>query len=256
MVKNMRVSKSVTDSLIRCVLLTIYAAGIIGILYKLSIIVIAYKLSQVEVTSRKTLTTSNTKSLRTNTKEKYAPPSTYTAGSMKGLESDLDVKIISTEYFDSLLASAYAHPRKRKMYDLTKNPEKNSMQSLMNVWTNGSFSPVHKHPDFSEAFVVLKGALAFFTFSEQGRATCTVLSPSATPSIIVEKGVWHAMTAAPPELGWPGHAIIFEMSGHLFTPHMTTKVLAPFAPEAGDPLNGDPGYFATILKLCPLARQG
>ena len=82
-----------------------------------------------------------------------------------------------------------------------------------------------------KAFVALKGALAFFTFSSDGKEVkCTVLSnmhsssKPATPSIIVEKGVWHAMTAAPPELGWPGHAVIFEMSGHFYEPKKATKV--------------------------------
>ena len=82
-----------------------------------------------------------------------------------------------------------------------------------------------------KAFVALKGALAFFTFSSDGKEVkCTVLSniqsssKPVTPSIIVEKGVWHAMTAAPPELGWPGHAVIFEMSGHFYEPKKATKV--------------------------------
>eukprot|EP01037_Dinobryon_pediforme_P018178 gene18178-18428_t len=59
------------------------------------------------------------------------------------------------------------------------------------------------------------------------------------------------MTAAPPELGWPGHAVIFEMSGHYYDPLKSTKVLAPFAPKFGDGLDGDPTYFAQLLRLCP-----
>lgn len=53
----------------------------------------------------------------------------------------------------------------------------------------------------------------------------------SNPSIIVEKGVWHAMTAAPPELGWPGHAVIFEMSGHYYDPLKSTKVGIMILPE-------------------------
>lgn len=85
--------------------------------------------------------------------EVFAPPSSFKAGSVNGLEPELDVKIVSSVYFDSIVSAATKHPRKRKMYDLTKDPKSNSMQSLMNVWTNGSFSPVHKHPDFSEVSI-------------------------------------------------------------------------------------------------------
>ncbi len=70
--------------------------------------------------------------------------------------------------------------------------------------------------------MILEGALAFFVFSEKGEATCHVLSSSdsirgvggirhgggqggaaaaSNRVIIVEKNEWHAMTAAPPELG-------------------------------------------------------
>ena len=44
------------------------------------------------------------------------------------------------------------------MIDLTKDPPNNSLQSLMNTWVNGSYSPVHKHPDYAEVnfnFIVI-----------------------------------------------------------------------------------------------------
>jgi hypothetical protein len=111
--------------------------------------------------------------------------------------------------------------------------------------------------------VVLEGALAFFTFSEDGsQVDCHVLSnvPSSLPSfnisspqsfpvvgrhngtrssrtlrsasrpnehdvaIIVEKGQYHAMTAAPLELGYPGYSVIFEISAHKYDPAVNTKV--------------------------------
>lgn len=94
--------------------------------------------------------------------------------------------------------------------------------------TNGSFSPVHKHLEYSEAFVILEGALAFFVFTDDGIPTCHVISNKVEPSkraIIVEKNTIHAMTAAPPELGYPGYAVVFETSGHKFDTSKPTKVL-------------------------------
>jgi hypothetical protein len=43
-------------------------------------------------------------------------------------------------------------------------------------------------------------------------------------AIIVEKNGWHAMTAAPVELGYPGYAVIFEISGHTYDTSKATKV--------------------------------
>lgn len=184
--------------------------------------------------------------------------------SIPSLNPDLPSKVISSKIFDELISTATNHPRKRKMVDLTRDPPTNTMQTLMNTWINGSFSPVHKHTQYSEAFVVLKGALAFFTYSPDGsEIRCNVLTDGAVVrgnsnsnsdrAIIVEKNQWHAMTAAPTTLGYPGVAIIFEMSGHKYDTSVPTKVLAPFAPVYGDGLNGDPVYFDKILKLCPKA---
>lgn len=43
-------------------------------------------------------------------------------------------------------------------------------------------------------------------------------------AMIVERGQYHAMTAAPVELGYPGYSIIFEISGHVYNPSANTKV--------------------------------
>lgn len=44
-------------------------------------------------------------------------------------------------------------------------------------------------------------------------------------ALIVEKNGWHAMTAAPVELGYPGYAVIFEISGHTYDTSKATKVM-------------------------------
>lgn len=81
----------------------------------------------------------------------YAAPSNkYAAGNTVGLETHRDVKVVSAKKFDDLIAAATSHTRKRKMTDLTKDPKKNSMQTLINTWTDGSYSPVHRHNDYSE----------------------------------------------------------------------------------------------------------
>lgn len=172
--------------------------------------------------------------------------------SFAGLDSTNNVKTIGGNCFQNLIETATLSQRKRKMVDLTKDAEQNSMQTLLNTWIEGSYSPVHSHMDYSEAFYIVEGSLAFFTFSESGdKVDCHILSSNPQHKegvrvIIVEKGQWHAMTAAPRSMGYPGHAIIFETSGHKFEASKPTKTLAPFAP-VGDTLNGDPGTFLFYL---------
>ena len=74
----------------------------------------------------------------------------YAAGSLEGVEPNKQVKVISGHSFEGMINAAQDHKRKRKMVDLTKNPEKNSMQTLINIWMDGSYSPIHKHTDYSE----------------------------------------------------------------------------------------------------------
>lgn len=170
------------------------------------------------------------------------------------LSSSSDVKPVNSNYFARLLEEARQHPRKRRMTDLTKDPQTNTMQVLINTWTEGSYSPVHMHEEYSEVFSILEGALAFFTFTGDGVPTCHILSSQgeADRAIIVEKQQYHAMTALPTSLGYPGYAIVFENSGHSFSPSKKTKVTAKWAPvvmkEWG--IDGDKEYFNDILQKC------
>ena len=61
------------------------------------------------------------------------------------------------------------------------------------------------------------------------------------------------MTAAPKALGYPGHAIVFETSGHYYSNSTATKVLAPFAPHDAEGVDGDKIFFQEILRTCPKA---
>jgi len=58
----------------------------------------------------------------------------YAAGELDGVSKNQDIKVISAAMFPGMIKSAKGHPRKRKMIDLTKDPPKNSIQTLMNTW--------------------------------------------------------------------------------------------------------------------------
>lgn len=99
------------------------------------------------------------------------PSTKYAAVDVKGLHRNNDVKVVAAEKFSDLIVAAKNHPRKRKMNDLTKNAESNSMQTLINTWTDGSYSPVHKHVDYSE--VMCYGG-RFIKFRNAGMQTFKV----------------------------------------------------------------------------------
>lgn len=113
--------------------------------------------------------------------------------------------------------------------------------------------------EYAESFTALDGALAFFTFTDGGEATCHILhdgkSGGTARAIVIEKNEWHAMCAAPKSLGYPGHAIVFETSGHYYNTSAATKVLAPFAPHDAEGVDGDKTFFTTILQKCPPAQK-
>jgi hypothetical protein len=81
---------------------------------------------------------------------KLTPSTKYSAGVVPSLETNKDVKVVSANLFDTMVGIAKTHSRKRKMLDLTKHAENNSMQTLINTWTEGSYSPVHRHDGYSE----------------------------------------------------------------------------------------------------------
>lgn len=94
-------------------------------------------------------------------KEPYAtvaPSNIYAA--QKGFDSiensngnSRGLKTVDGKLFPKLIETAKNHPRKRKMIDITEDPTKNSLQTLLNTWTDGSYSPVHKHYEYAEVIV-------------------------------------------------------------------------------------------------------
>lgn len=108
----------------------------------------------------------------------------------------------------------------------------------------------------------MEGDLAFFTFNSDGsQSECHILSAGTsvtqTPGsgskdsandnnnnnkfsqnndnnnsnsggrnavIVIERGQYHALTAAPKSLGYAGYSVVFEASGRKFDPAVSTKV--------------------------------
>ena len=76
---------------------------------------------------------------------KARPSPWHAADGTGGVRSADGVKPVFAAGFKDLVSAAQAHPRKRRMTDLTRTPSENGLQNLVNVWSEGSYSPVHLH---------------------------------------------------------------------------------------------------------------
>jgi cupin fold WbuC family metalloprotein len=98
------------------------------------------------------------------------------------------------------------------------------------VMMRGTYIAPHRHldPPKPEAFVVLEGELAFFTFDDEGRIATRHLLGRDPVGIDVRAGVWHSMAVL------SEHAVCYEVKPGPYAP-VTDKTFAPWAPREGDP---------------------
>ena len=172
--------------------------------------------------------------------------------------TSLTGKVVDGSSVDKMIESALAHPRKRKMFDFTNDPVNNDLQVLVNAWTEGSYSPVHFHKDYDEVFVSISGALAFFTFDIIGKEpTCQIISgdKAGTRLVVVPKNGYHAMTAAPKSMGYPGVAVVLESSAHKFKVNKPTKFLSSHYSTENNGQDGTEKDFTELLTYCPSANK-
>ena len=76
---------------------------------------------------------------------KARPSPWHAADGTGGVRSADGVKPVFAAGFKDLISAAQAHPRRRRMSDFTRTPSENGLQNLMNIWAEGSYSPVHLH---------------------------------------------------------------------------------------------------------------
>ena len=90
--------------------------------------------------------------------------------------------------------AAEESPRKRIMFPVQRS-QGDVVQRLINFLQPGTYIRPHRHPmeGASETMIVLKGALCFQTFDEQGEVTerITLNAGSAECMADIVPGVWH-----------------------------------------------------------------
>lgn len=135
--------------------------------------------------------------------------------------------------FDEVLARAAASPRGRINHNFHPTLE-DPVHRFLNVVTRGSYVTPHRHttPPRSESFVVLRGAIAFWIFDDDGTVHLTsVLEEPGRGrecGIDVPPGEWHSMAAL------SDHAVCFEVKAGPYV-RVSDKDFAPWAPREGQP---------------------
>lgn len=155
------------------------------------------------------------------------------------------VVTFGAELFTTLGSRARSVPRLRTNHDFHLGPEDGS-QRFLNVLARGTYVPPHRHvaPPKSEAFVVLRGEIAFFVFDDDGTIRSAQrlgdpLQDTLPCGIDLLPGVWHCLTALSEV------AVCYEVKPGPYEVG-GDKVLAPWAPPEGDP--GVAEYLALLVS--------
>ncbi|MEM9848367.1 MAG: WbuC family cupin fold metalloprotein, partial [Bacteroidota bacterium] len=108
--------------------------------------------------------------------------------------SDNDLTIIHTAQMEQLILAARQSPRKRMILPFHKSDDA-LLHRMFNAIQPGSYIPPHRHfrSQKAESIILLRGAIAYFTFSEKGEVT----------------GIYH-LKAGSPQFGMDTEPTIFH----------------------------------------------
>lgn len=142
-----------------------------------------------------------------------------------------DLVVLSRPLVERVAEASRSSPRQRIILPFHKSDD-DPLHRMLNVIQPGSYVRPHRHlePPKSEAWVVLRGALAFFTFEDDGRVRdCLSLEAGGERfGVDLAPGIFHGLFALALD------TVIFEVKNGPYAPS-NDKAFAPWAPEEGSP---------------------
>jgi cupin fold WbuC family metalloprotein len=155
--------------------------------------------------------------------------------------SDQRIQLLNLELFEHLVEQARQSPRLRTNHNFHASMDDNPHRFL-NVMVKGTYITPHRHrdPPKAEAFLVLSGELAFFTFDDSGQVACVNFLGRDPMGIDIQPGVWHTLAVL------SEHVICYEVKPGPYSVS-SDKDFAPWAPREGDP--GAAGYLEGLISL-------
>lgn len=151
---------------------------------------------------------------------------------LRALEAPTEsLALISREFVDRAVAYSRHSPRKRVIQPLHHSADE-PVHRMLNAVQPGSYVRPHRHldPPKVEAWIVLRGAVAFFAFDDVGQiGECLRLEAGGrSVGVDLAPGIYHTFAALEPD------TVIYEVKSGPYL-EATDKTFAPWAPEEGMP---------------------
>jgi cupin fold WbuC family metalloprotein len=142
-----------------------------------------------------------------------------------------DLVVLSRTLVESVTEASRTNPRRRILLPFHKS-EAELLHRMLNVIQPDSYVRPHRHqePPKTEAWVVLRGALAFFTFEEDGRVRdCLALEAGGEAfGVDLAPGIFHGLLVLAPD------TVIYEVKTGPYAP-VDDKAFPSWAPAEGSP---------------------
>jgi cupin fold WbuC family metalloprotein len=155
-----------------------------------------------------------------------------------------DLALMTRKRLDDALMQSRKSPRGRIIAPLHRSLS-DPLHRMLNAIQPGSYIRPHRHldPPKAEAWIVLRGAVLFVTFLDDGTISNHLVldAESETFGVDLVPGHYHTLAALKPD------TIIYEVKTGPYK-EATDKSYAPWAPAEGT-LEGQ-NYLRNLLKMC------
>jgi len=131
-------------------------------------------------------------------------------------------ELIDQALLDKVSEQAKGSPRLRMNYNFHDSPDSKA-QRLLNALEPGTVLPVHRHPHTSETYVLLRGKIKVFFYSEREEIEDIIELDREHDQygIHIPAGQWHTL-----EVVKPG-TVIFEVKDGPYIPLSEENVMKP-----------------------------
>ena len=104
------------------------------------------------------------------------------------------MKIINKELLDEITRQAKESPRLRMNYNLHDNLDAKA-QKLLNALEPGTILPIHRHPNTTETYLLLRGELNVILYNDKKEVLETMHLDTANGNygLDIPAGQWHSI---------------------------------------------------------------
>ena len=138
---------------------------------------------------------------------------------------------LSEDLLEGAITVSRSSPRRRVIQPFHRT-DSATLHRMFNAVQPDSYIPPHRHsdPPKAESWIVLRGALAFFTFDDQGTIDecLEIRAGGEIFGVDLEPGVYHTFFALEPD------TVVYEVKDGPYSP-VTDKSFPEWAPREGTP---------------------